>query len=426
MTDNNSKKWLKKITWPKVGTALFGVVLVGVVFVALLLPDAEISSSERRKLTQFPTFSFEAFWDGSFTEELEGYLKDQFPGRDFFRTVKAEADLALFGKQDSGGYYKEGDAIYQIKPPLQEKNVRWAGTHFAEILEQYFPEADVYYGVIPDKEEFLAASPDRQEADGGAELLAESSQAEHWLGECLPEAVCISIGEQLSLEDYYRTDIHWRQECLSDVADLLIGEMQSEQWTAEASDGTGSETAGTAKGTGSETAGTAKGTGDETAGTADGDFAEEVSVVTEDFLGGNACASAFWVAPETMFCVTSPVIENAIVYDFEKETQVSIYSPEKLAEGTDPYDYYLWGARALLTIENPAAPEGAGNLLVFRDSFGSSLAPLLVKGYARITLVDLRYVTMDYAAQLLGEMDYEDVLILYSRTMLNNSGTLKF
>ena len=84
---------------------------------------------------------------------------------------------------------------------------------------------------------------------------------------------------------------------------------------------------------------------------------------------------------------------------------------------------YLSGARALLTIENPAA-DSDRELIVFRDSFGSSLAPLLVQGYARVTLVDIRYLQPELLGQLL-DFHGQDVLFLYSTLVLNSAGAIK-
>ncbi|MBQ2264154.1 MAG: hypothetical protein II341_02020, partial [Oscillospiraceae bacterium] len=63
-------------------------------------------------------------------------------------------------------------------------------------------------------------------------------------------------------------------------------------------------------------------------------------------------------------------------------------------------------------------------LVVFRDSFGSSLIPLLVKDYATVTVVDTRYVSPDLLGQYL-EFEKQDVLFLYSTLILNNSLALK-
>ena len=92
-------------------------------------------------------------------------------------------------------------------------------------------------------------------------------------------------------------------------------------------------------------------------------------------------------------------------------------------ESRDLYDIYLSGAAALLRIENPAA-EGGRELVVFRDSFGSSLIPLLVKDYAVVTVVDTRYIAPNLLGQYV-EFSAQDVLFLYSTLILNSSGALQ-
>ena len=62
--------------------------------------------------------------------------------------------------------------------------------------------------------------------------------------------------------------------------------------------------------------------------------------------------------------------------------------------------------------------------MVFRDSFGSSLIPLLVKDYARITIVDTRYIAPQLLTQYL-QFENQDVLFLYSSLILNSSSALK-
>ena len=78
---------------------------------------------------------------------------------------------------------------------------------------------------------------------------------------------------------------------------------------------------------------------------------------------------------------------------------------------------------AYITIENPNATTGK-ELIIFRDSFGSSLAPLLVEGYEKITLVDIRYLRSDMLSKFIT-FENQDVLFLYSTLVLNNSETLK-
>lgn len=58
----------------------------------------------------------------------------------------------------------------------------------------------------------------------------------------------------------------------------------------------------------------------------------------------------------------------------------------------DAYDLFLTGAAAFLILENKNNL-GGRELVIFRDSFASSLAPLLMEGYSKITLIDLRYLS---------------------------------
>ncbi|MDD3265443.1 MAG: hypothetical protein PHH02_05960, partial [Dehalococcoidales bacterium] len=61
----------------------------------------------------------------------------------------------------------------------------------------------------------------------------------------------------------------------------------------------------------------------------------------------------------------------------------------------------------------------------FRDSFASSIAPLLLEGYSKITMIDLRYITTDLAGELVEFKAGYDVLFLYGTQVLNNSAMLR-
>jgi len=85
---------------------------------------------------------------------------------------------------------------------------------------------------------------------------------------------------------------------------------------------------------------------------------------------------------------------------------------------------FLSGASAILTVTNPNANSDK-ELIVFRDSYGSSLTPLLAGAYAKITIVDTRYVQPEFLGNFVDFANADDVLFIYSTTLLNNSATLK-
>lgn len=179
------------------------------------------------------------------------------------------------------------------------------------------------------------------------------------------------------------TDQHWRQEMIGDVAQELaagMGAVLTDRFTE--------------------------------------------NTLEYPFYGTYYGQSALPLAPDTLVYLTSDLLDGAIVtsYDTGMPVKGSVYNMEKAA-GKDPYEIYLSGADALTVIENPAF-EGERELVIFRDSFGSSITPLMLSGYSKITLVDLRYVS----SSVLGYfVDFEDadVLFLYSTLILNNSISFK-
>ena len=132
--------------------------------------------------------------------------------------------------------------------------------------------------------------------------------------------------------------------------------------------------------------------------------------------------AALPMEPDQLTYLTSDLLDTCTVYNYETGKTGPIYDLAKGA-GKDPYELFLSGSVSLLTIENPHA-ETNRELVIFRDSFGSSLAPLLVPGYAKVTLADIRYLPSSQMGKYLTFTD-QDVLFLYSAPVLNNSETLK-
>ena len=105
------------------------------------------------------------------------------------------------------------------------------------------------------------------------------------------------------------------------------------------------------------------------------------------------------------------------MFDYETGETRGIYDFEKL-EGKDGYEFFLSGTKALLRVDNPNATT-EDELIIFRDSFGSSISPLLVEGYKSVYLVDIRYVVPDLLNRLI-DFENKDVLYLYSALVLNS------
>ncbi len=346
-------------------------------------PTDAFSDSERRPLAAMPSPSKASLLSGDFMQDFEDHASDQFPLRDRFRALKAFASFRLFGQKDMNGIYTADGYVSKLEYPLNTDSLDNAAGKFREIYHKYLEQCDgdVYLSIVPDKNYFMAA-PNGYPAmdyDGLAAYLKEGTQYMQY----------IDIFGNLELSDYYKTDTHWRQEKITDVAQRL------------------------AEGMGNPLSGHLAKALDE---------GYTVKALDEPFYGVYYGQSALPLPAEQMYYLDSQILDACQVYDHETNSAIPVYDTEK-ASGKDPYEMFLGGPKALLTVKNPNAATDK-RLVIFRDSFGSSLAPLLFEGYAEVTLIDIRYLP---SAMLGNFVDFQgcDVLFLYSTLVLNNSITLK-
>ena len=336
---------------------------------AWFIPSKQISEAERRPLAQKPVFS------EKFQTEFESYSLDQFPLRDGLRTLKSLFHTFVLGQEDNNGIYLTNGIAVKQEYPLNTDSVHHAIARFQTIYDKYLAESRCFYAIVPDKGYYLAEESGHLAMDYG-DLYAQVSAGMPWAQE-------IDLRSTLVGQDYYRTDTHWRQEALIPAAAALCEGLGVTPPKAE-------------------------------------DFT--IAPVERPFYGVYYGQAALPMEPDTLYLMENDLLSQCSVYDYETGKTGSVYDLTKL-DSRDLYDVYLSGAKALLTIENPNA-KTERELVIFRDSFGSSMAPLLLADYAKVTLADIRYVQPDMLGQFL-DFHGQDVLFLYSTLVLNNSAALK-
>ena len=360
-----------------IGFGVLAAVWLGLILGAWFGPTRELSESERRKLAQMPAFSAEDILSGKFMTHFEDFSLDQFPLRDSFRRLKALVHYRLLRQGDNNDIYVADGYAAKLEYPLNESSVSGALKKFDHIYETYLQgtDANIYVSVVPDKGMYLAERNGYPAMDY-QQLFEKVESGMDW-------AQFVDISDLLTGSDYYRTDTHWRQERIVSVAQRLCTAMGVDAFdTAELTEET----------------------------------------VARPFYGVYYGQAALPMEPETIRYLTNHELEACTVYNYENGKTTAVYDMEKL-ESRDLYDIYLSGAAALLRITNPNG-DADRELVVFRDSFGSSLIPLLLKDYGTVTVVDTRYVAADLLGQYL-QFDNQDVLFLYSTLILNSSNVLK-
>lgn len=341
--------------------------------IAMVLGKEKTSLWERRQLAQWPSLTWASVSSGSFMSSAEKAAADQFPFRDGFRRYKALYLHYAMGQLDNNDIYVSGGSAAKLDYPLNTDSVERVIRRILEIQNTWLAGTNTrcYYSVVPDKNVFLASRLGYPCLDWDA-LLRQLQQG--------LEMEYIDIASLLEVEDYYRTDPHWRQERLQPVAEALAEAMGASLVT---------------------------------------DF---TAVPAGTFSGAYTGQSALPLKPDEMYYLESGPLADCTAYDQVRDEEIPIYDLEKF-QGRDPYDLFLGGAAPIQVIENPNA-KTQRELILFRDSYGSSVAPLLACCYRSVTLIDLRYVSMKDVWRYVS-FDNQDVLFLYSTLILNHSESLK-
>ena len=398
----------------KIVTVVFATLIMLSFFVCIFKPVTEYSSSERKNLADFPTLNLNTILDKSFQNDFKTYVSDQFPLRDGFRTIKAIFQTKLLGFKENNNLVIKDGYIAKVDNSTDYGAIDAAIKKFTTIYNTYMENtaAKVYLSIIPDKNYFISQDGNYPSLDYET-IIANMKNG-------MSYATYIDLFGVLELEDYYKTDTHWSQDKLGDAVTALISGL---------------------------------GAADRFTG------GEYVAKKLTPFYGIYHGQSALPLPAENLVYLTNDVLNQCIVYEYkynmtsskpavEQEGHIyiqatdrtgkefyydtwqspnSIYREDLFAESKvskDPYNVFMGGASALplLRIHNPNAVEEK-KLILFRDSFGSSIAPLLAEGYSDIILVDLRYGDIDSLMTVFPDalsMDENtDVLFLYSTLILN-------
>ena len=334
----------------------------------------DASSAERRPLAQFPT---EITWSTIINKDpninaiklFENASVDQFPFREFFRYVKAKFQFNILGLKENNGYAVEDGYIAKIEPNFVTENIEYSVSRLNLIYNRFIKgKTDtVYSAIIPDKNYFFASEYNYVSPDYDEMIRIFKEQ--------LPEVEYIDLFDSLTLTDYYKTDTHWSQPHLDKVVNTISSTMMFNDRLSL-------------------------------------DYTEKT---IEGFKGVYHAQSALYPETETLVYLVNDAIDNATVYDYETGKTYGVYNLDAF-NGSDAYDFFLSGTRSYLRIDNPNATTDK-ELVMFRDSFGASLAPLFIAGYKTIYLIDIRSLPIQTIATI--DFTNKDVLFIYSSLVLN-------
>lgn len=333
------------------------------------------SEQENRYLASFPEFSWEALEKGDYTAELESYLADHFPFRDFFMGVKTAFQLAIGSKEINGVYIAEDGYLiekYQ-KPENTEKVIRaFKG------LRASVPDAEIYLMLVPTASQIYK---DKLPANAPVESQQPAMQQIYEKSGCEPVDVTEALTEESSggAALYYRTDHHWtsygayvayRELCsILGFAAVELDAMQER-------------------------------------------------VVTEEFKGTiYSRVNDYLHEGDTITIYENPQQRLTVHYMDTGEVTDSLYNEEYL-EKKDKYSFFLNNIHPLIEITNGAADTDR-ELVLVKDSYANCMVPFLVNHYRKVYVIDPRYYKDDVSGLINGNKAETDVLLLYNMNTID-------
>ena len=335
----------------------------------ILTPDNKISRSERRKLQTLTSPTISNILNKKFMEDLDSYVSDQFILREIFRKTKAAVNYNIFQKIDNNKIFLYKDHIFKSDYPTNKKSIKNFINKVNSISSNLSENNKVYYSIIPDKNYYL---------DSNKYLNIDYDYLYNQILNINHNY--IELRDVLTLNDYYKTDIHWKQENLCKVVERL-----SHYYNFTPS-------------------------------------CNYTKQTYNNFYGSYYGQSALNIEPDTLTYLIDNHIMNSKVYYLEDRKNDKVYIEDKL-NNLDSYDIFLSGPSSYIEIINNNNTT-TKELVIFRDSFSSSLAPLLLPYYKKITLIDIRYINSENYLKKIN-FNNQDVLIIYSTLLINNSYTLK-
>ena len=350
-------------------TLVFLFTIISLFLINVIKKDTDISIAERRKLATMPDLTIKSLFDGTYFKKFDSYVTDQFIKRDTFRKIKIDIELSTKGEYNN--LYMYDDYIVEEIFPLNTNSINNLTNKINYIKNTYLNNnSNIYYTIIPDKNYFI----------NKGNLKLDYNKLQDMMKNNLSNLNYINIFDKLTIDNYYKTDTHWKQEDLFNVANTIANQMNF--------DITNNNVVNTIT-------------------TFKGSYAGRLSV-TKDI--------------DTIKTISNPSIDNSSVYNYETKKYTDIYDYTKI-NSLDKYDIYLSGAVPIIDIINNNTSSDK-ELIVFRDSYGSSLIPLLIEGYKKITVIDIRYISSKILNKYIDFND-QDVLFMYSILTINNSFSIR-
>lgn len=354
---------------------IFPLTLVFIIFIYSLsimfiaLPKKEKSVNEKRALASFPELTIESLTSGKFTSDLDTYLADHFPFRDFFVGVNSYFNIFL-GQNGDSGVYKGKDG-YLITAPEKfdavkiRKNIKYI-SEFAKRMN--LPSSIVLVptaGYIMDD---LLPEQHKTYYDDNVFTIAQKNIGDINFIDLRSTFKDLKSETQL----YYKTDHHLTS----------AGSIAMYNYFCNANKIIPAE------------------------------FSLDKTV--DGFYGTTYSKSGLWFSKPDNVEIWKCMSKNSYTVSIDDGKGAKTYNSlyfEKHLEEIDKYPVFLDGNHSYVKIKNNNCKNG-NKLLLIKDSYAHCFSTFLIENYEEIDMVDLRYFHSS-VKDVIDQNSLNEILFLY-------------
>lgn len=370
-----ANKEIKKISKKNLVTVVVFLMLIGIFTVASLIKkDTGFSETENRVLTGKPKISAESLFDGTYTTQYQEYVRDQFPFRNTFVSLrnyceaiigKKEINNVLLAKDD---YYIESHERSNYESEIADINLN-ALKSFCNRYEEKLGSSHVSAMIVPTAQSVLTNKFTLgMYAYNQNEYLTKICDA---VGEDIYINTYDMLREHNEEDIYYRTDHHWTTYGAFLAYDKWIKQKGIEGYRIDDID------------------------------------KKEVS---KEFLGTINSKLNMKMKADTILQYTVKNVDFTVNYNMGSNITDTFFFDEFL-NGKDKYSYFLGGNPGLADIAS--SNKNNKRLLIIKDSYANCIAPVYAATFEKTYIVDLRFFNMNIDG-FIEENQITDILVLYN------------
>lgn len=338
------------------------IFLLSITITSQIIPQKEYSEKENRPLKQKTTLTKETFLDGSFQNEQELYLKDQFPKRDTWMELKTTFEHTIGIKKINDVYFGKNDRLIQEATiptiQFQERRIQ----NIKKLTKEY-PDLKTSFLLVPTK---VGIYKEETTTTSNQEKMYQQFKS-NFASSLFPINTFNILKKHKQEQIYYTTDHHWTSLGAKYISEAFLPDTKEQEYS--------------------------------------------IYTANNHFTGSLANRIAYFNQEDTIELYvpkkeTNYYIENP---DTKKES-TSLYDKSKQYT-TNAYEIFLGGNTGQLNIKTTSLKEN--KLLIIKDSYANCFIPFILSEYREITIIDPRYYFQELD-QLIEDKKFTDMLILYN------------